>query len=509
MSAMSRRSFLSSMGAAIGLGTFGGWLFRAGAAEGQIRVRYEASSPQGLAMLGVYREAIQRMQASGIYPSHHPLSFRFQANTHLFPDNEPIDTEIFKLSGDGNDAEVKKHRKLALGSEVSGEFLDGVWATCPHHDPAQYFLPWHRLYLAYFEQIIEKVAGKPFSLPYWNYLDPKTRRLPEPFRPERVNGEANALYLQFRNPQFLSEGLNERIIDILQKRNIEAIFREPVLLSNPQRNGFSMQLESTLHDAIHGAVGMSEGMGSPEFAARDPLFYLHHANIDRIWESWRLPAKDGSSRRDPASTEPWMAVAFRFVNADVEESSNDISHSLRSTENLGFRYDTLEKVPPPPAAFVEQVALRAPSLLWESAGGQKTIRTPDDIVTVPLAPVQMNSAISDLARNPSVRYELSIDLNSCSEPGVYEVFLNGRERNGALSSEKKVGSFSLFSAMGRQGRWHNICKSTLDTTIRLDITQMVRDNTIDTKRLSQITIRPSYLSEKVNIVIRNVRIVAK
>ena len=148
-------------------------------------------------------------------------------------------------------------------------------------------------------------------------------------------------------------------------------------------------------------------------------------------------------------------------------------------------------------------------MLWESAGAQKSIRTPQDIVTVPLVPSQMQSAIADVARNSAVRYELSIDLNTGSEPGIYQVFLTSRERDGAMSAEKKIGAFSLFSARGSHIHQHKASDAKVDTTIRIDITDQVRNNVVNPNKVGEIVIRPAYLAETVGVLVKNVKIIAK
>jgi hypothetical protein len=509
MIGMSRRSFLGALGAAAGLGAFPPRALTRSENPGK-RVRYEASSANGLAMLEIYREALGSMQSVSKFAWHHPLSWRFQANIHLFPASEPIDNEIFKLSGGGGDAEVKQHRKLALGSDVPGQLPGGIWGTCPHHEPGQYFLPWHRLFLTYFEKIIENVAGKPFSLPYWNYLDPRSRSLPEPFRQKAINGQANPLYFEFRTPQFLREGLNERILTVLQARNFQRLLQRQPLLSTRRRNGFSVELESTLHDLVHGAVGTSQGMGSVEFAARDPIFWLHHANIDRIWESWRQPTADGTSSHDPAREVPWRNAKFQFANTSGQAAEADVSFSLLAAANLGYQYESLEKVPRPMTVLAEQGGLKAPAMLWESGGPERTIRNPEDIVSIPLVPAQMHGAIPEFARNPALRYELSIDLYTDSEPGVYEVFVKSTAAAvGAGPAENKIGAFSLFSAKGDAHHAHGIAPGKADTTVKIDITDQVNEKVIDPARLGELIIRPAYLSETVDIVIKRVSILVK
>jgi tyrosinase len=63
------------------------------------------------------------------------------------------------------------------------------------------FLPWHRLYLHFFEQVVERLIGEPFALPYWNYLDPNLRDMLLPFRARlEADGSENPLFYLDRNP---------------------------------------------------------------------------------------------------------------------------------------------------------------------------------------------------------------------------------------------------------------------------------------------------------------------
>ncbi|KAI6137197.1 hypothetical protein F5141DRAFT_1079364 [Pisolithus sp. B1] len=41
-----------------------------------------------------------------------------------------------------------------------------------------------------------------------------------------------------------------------------------------------------IHGLIHGAVGGNEHMSTPDYAAFDPFFFLHHSNVDRIIALW-------------------------------------------------------------------------------------------------------------------------------------------------------------------------------------------------------------------------------
>ena len=57
---------------------------------------------------------------------------------------------------------------------------------------------------------------------------------------------------------------------------------------------------------MHGAVG--GWMGRFNTAGLDPLFWLHHCNIDRLWSVWL--AMD-SNHTNPADT-AWSGMSFDY-----------------------------------------------------------------------------------------------------------------------------------------------------------------------------------------------------
>ncbi|HKO08858.1 MAG TPA: tyrosinase family protein, partial [Alphaproteobacteria bacterium] len=50
--------------------------------------------------------------------------------------------------------------------------------------------------------------------------------------------------------------------------------------------GFCATLDFGLHGNVHVWVGNNQGMASVPWAANDPIFWMHHCNIDRLWASW-------------------------------------------------------------------------------------------------------------------------------------------------------------------------------------------------------------------------------
>ncbi len=185
---------------------------------------------------------------------------------------------------------------------------DVAWNQCQHS--SFYFLPWHRGYLARFEEIIAATIvalGGPagWTLPYWNYLDatnPNARRIPEAFLLKYLPDGVS------RNPledvprygqKVIGPEPRLRIPDITLGAMSELDFTGSVsfggsktLFSNPDL-GVRGQVENVPHGSVHVLVGgappANPGNGflsAFETAGLDPLFWLHHCNIDRLWAAW-------------------------------------------------------------------------------------------------------------------------------------------------------------------------------------------------------------------------------
>ncbi|MEO9461892.1 MAG: tyrosinase family protein [Marinomonas sp.] len=135
------------------------------------------------------------------------------------------------------------------------------------------FLPWHRRQLAAFESIVSALSGKAdFALPYWDYQ--QTPNLPSWLFDDPVFGASS------RNASALT--------DIAARRwgwetRVARVFQDPftVFAGSPARAG---SVEAYGHNLVHGAIGGD--MGRPSSAPLDPLFWMHHANVDRVWTTW-------------------------------------------------------------------------------------------------------------------------------------------------------------------------------------------------------------------------------
>ena len=134
---------------------------------------------------------------------------------------------------------------------------------CPHG--IAYFLAWHRGYLYYFEQQLRTVSGDTsLTLPYWNYY--KYATIPAEFtdpanKPLYVQRTGTNVYNALTLAPFASSVWN---------------------FQRGTTNAFEPLFESAPHIPVHNLIGnVMATMQSPN----DPIFYLHHANVDRLWHA--------------------------------------------------------------------------------------------------------------------------------------------------------------------------------------------------------------------------------
>src|SRR3954468_18316657 len=145
MTVLSRRHLVAGGLAAAGASLLPGAINEANAAAS---IRYNLASANGQAMLKKYAQAVKLMMAR---PPSDPLSWTFQWYTHAVPTNTTKSAALASIFGPN----PSPQKSLA----------NDMWDTCQgHFNPAvqePYFLPWHRMYVCYFEAIIRAVLHDP------------------------------------------------------------------------------------------------------------------------------------------------------------------------------------------------------------------------------------------------------------------------------------------------------------------------------------------------------------
>jgi len=318
-----------------------------------VRVRRDVSKLTGDPILVFYEKAIAQMQSGNIL--HLPQSWRYQAAIHDYPLNPivgGIDTRAPKDGGRRADPNARDNDKFP-GDQ------DTFWALCEHD--SWFFLPWHRLYIHFFEKVVAKIIAampdgpKDWALPYWNVT--ATPLLPEPFRkpadssnhlfvPEpgrakRVNNGDPFLDLdRFGNLDPSKPDTNVNCLKAKSFKGNDPAFGGPVQHSHGPGGGGT--LEVVPHNVVHGHFGDRSFMFFPVTAALDPIFWLHHCNIDRLWEIWiqrqkqlsRLDRNPKDSDKDPDS-KFWLDASFNF------HDENGVATSLTARDSMDTRQPPL------------------------------------------------------------------------------------------------------------------------------------------------------------------------
>jgi tyrosinase len=221
---------------------------------------------------------------------------------------------------------------------------------CPHGD--WYFLPWHRGYVEMYEKAAASLTHHPkFAMPYWDWTT--LRQLPAAFTDPTYKGKPNPLYVpgrgddpsMARNPLTGGNALTDALVgpEVMQDIYDETVFEVFGTSRNPlQKNldprwvtaggGNQGTLESTPHNNVHNNIG---GFMPQSNSPRDPIFMMHHGNIDRIWAHWNALGRKNSTNRlwlDMPFTDNYISAAGRFYSRTVRD--------LQSTAALGYTYDT-------------------------------------------------------------------------------------------------------------------------------------------------------------------------
>ncbi len=196
-----------------------------------------------------------------------------------------------------------------------------------------------------FEGVIREVLqDEEFSLPYWN---PVTGNPDDLIVPAVFRAPGTTLYNGTRWP-WVNGG--ERI-DVLYKEwiNLSAL-NETFYIDSPNgKLGFNPRMDQNPHFFTHFALGGD--MAEFSTVGGDPMFYLHHANMDRIWESWSLLGNKNPT--DPK----YLNRVFSYGDRSNKRADLPVSASDR-TAQLGYEYDSYEKPPRPQTLTADEAAER-------------------------------------------------------------------------------------------------------------------------------------------------------
>lgn len=229
-----------------------------------------------------------------------------------------------------------------------------------HYHGRPQFFPWHRVMLLRFEDAMEEVTGKRISIPYWDWSDPESTAAV--FSDDFMGGTGDpengyaVMSGAFRRDNFTVDVFNPRdpqkltyvarnigsayMPNLPTPEQVDAAFDIPTydvapwsVDSDPTQSfrnyvegwrditsnvcdaqgNMIIQSRAEMHNQVHryvgGAWAIEGGFGGGTMllttSPADPVFYVHHAFVDYLWEQWTeiygeqyLSDPDGHSGHD-------------------------------------------------------------------------------------------------------------------------------------------------------------------------------------------------------------------
>lgn len=314
-------------------------------------------------------------------------------------------------------------------------------SNCPHS--VSYFLAWHRGYLYHFEKKIQELSGNAsFRLPYWDYYsDPN---MPAEF----TNNTAN-------NPLYVSGRTNTNVRAALSLHSFENRY---VNFPTGQANAFEPEMERLPHNQVHNIIGepWMLDLDSP----KDPVFWVHHANIDRLWAAW-VAAGNGRNM-PPASDNYWSGslpngrtssgVNFKYGSTLTLERVKTIN----SRQHLAYDYDNTRMPTTIPPAAPARPTRRPTGASLTTGSSDTAIALDENSVTLPVSvPANIVSTFNAFQSNGQALSSLRLavvlanaQLTSAGRRGGfgYSIYLNlpMRESSDAPVSHHFVGTVGPF-----------------------------------------------------------------
>ncbi|CAL0309368.1 unnamed protein product [Lupinus luteus] len=284
-----------------------------------------------------YKEAVRRMKA---LPADDPRNFTQQANIHC---------------------------AYCDGAYPQPGFSDIEHVVQVHN--SWLFFPFHRWYLYFYERILASLIvdlDPDFTIPFWNWDNPKgmtipsfyaeldsplydTLRDPNSQPPKLVNlngssdGEIHVDKTITPEEQVLSN-LRVMYTQLVSGSKTPSLFFGDAFRAGDKENPGAGSVENSPHGPVHvwtgrpwGGDSNGEDMGNLYSAARDPIFYSHHANVDRLWPIWKSL---GRNRRDIDDSD-WLESEFTFYDENKNLVRVKVKDSL-DTKKLGYVYQDVD-----------------------------------------------------------------------------------------------------------------------------------------------------------------------
>jgi tyrosinase len=244
------------------------------------------------------------------------------------------------------------------------------------------FLPWHREFVRLLELDLQAVSGDlTLAIPYWDWADPAAGASEPLWADDFMGGNGRFSDLKVMTGPFAVDKGNWPIIyddtgmnylsrafgsseaaptlpmqpDVAGALALDSYDVSPWDMTSDIAQSFRNNLEGwvpgggppRLHNQVHVWVGGDNATMQGQASPNDPVFFLHHSNIDRIWAQWQ----DASGAHtylpvDEQQNRPGVSLHFIMPVFPMSVTPADVL----DYRALGYVYDTSAPAPMAPLA---------------------------------------------------------------------------------------------------------------------------------------------------------------
>ncbi|KZV29746.1 polyphenol oxidase, chloroplastic-like [Dorcoceras hygrometricum] len=439
----------------------------------KFRVR-PAAQTAGEEYYAKFEKAIELMKA---LPADDPRSFMQQANVHCAYCNL-----TYEQAGDNS-------KKLQIHN---------CWL----------FFPWHRWYLYFYERILGKLIDDPtFGLPFWNWDHPDGMPMPE-----RFARSESPLYDARRNLDHLPPALldlnyspnaptkpkkivsnNLTVMYTEMIRNVKKLddFYGAKYVTGSDPNPGPGTVERGSHTAAHvwtgEATATGEDMGNFYSTGREPLFFAHHANVDRLWTLWR--GLRGSKPKEYTEAE-WLNTDFLFYDENAQLVRVTVKDTLEN-EKMGYVYEEkdLPWLKRRPTARVRKSKVAKVSKAPKSEENIFPVKL-DKVVKVLVPRPKRSRSKKDKEKEEELLVIKGIEVNT-SKFVKFDVFINDEDdKPDELDKAEFAGSYSQVPHKN---------SVNVKTKIRLGLTELLEDLDVEDDDKVLVSLVPKAGGESISI----------
>ncbi|MGH8614077.1 MAG: tyrosinase family protein [Gammaproteobacteria bacterium] len=384
-------------------------------------------------------------------------------------------------------AGVAAMKKLAKDSPNDGRgwikqaFIHGDcdrFTKCQHGN--WYFAPWHRSFIYYFEELVRFYSkDESFALPYWDWS--RTHSVPGSFygsgNPldddvsirDICRGAPTAGRGRAAGDQFSQADLDTFVGPAV----INGIQQNPDFATYGGANPGAGALERTPHNFIHRWVGGTKFSNMVQtFSPLDPIFWMHHCNIDRLYSNWLA-----RSKHNPPPEAAWQKKSFNdFYDRNGNQAGSQFTCGMTVDSTvMGYVYDQALDLPMALAAAGARARVPTTPKVLETLAATEAKVSAGVLSFLAKAPTRNSRQLMNAAVSGAERYVVRLRIEGVKTParqntGVHVFIGSGITPETPISAPGYVGSFTFFDGERTEGGHDHASR-----TVLLDATEALQE----------------------------------